>query len=154
MIETVKNIAAIIGCILSVLTLLGIIAKPLRVSLIGYIKSQAGKSETDRQLIEIHTMLQHHIDDDKVFKQRMEDSMSITLDFTEKQCRNLIKDKFYKYRSERKLPLYEKKTLLDIEDLYINRMHKNHWCQTLINEMNAWPIDYSGEDMDALEEED
>lgn len=153
MIETAKNIAAVIGCILSGITLLGVVVKPLRVDFVNYIKTQSGKSETDKQLTEIHKMLQNHISDDKIFKQCMEESMSITLDFTEKQCRNLIKEKFYKYRDSRTLPLYEKKTLLDIEDLYIKRLHKNHWGQTLINEMKKWSIDYSGEDMDALEEE-
>lgn len=79
--------------------------------------------------------------------------MDITFDFAEKQCRNLIKNIFYKYKEARTLPLYEKKTLLYIEDLYINRMHKNHWGQTLLNEMKTWKVDYSGEDMDTLEDE-
>lgn len=153
MIETAKNIAAVVGCVLSAITLSGIIFKPIRKQIVNYIKTQSGKSELEQKLENIQEMLQQHIDDDKVFKQRMDDSMAITLDFTEKQCRNLIKEKFYKYRDTRTLPLYEKKTLLDIEDLYIKRMHKNHWGQTLINEMKKWNIDYSGEDMDALEED-
>jgi hypothetical protein len=153
-IETVKNIAAVVGCVLSAITLSGIIFKPIRKQVVSYIRAQSGKSELEQKLEDIQEMLQQHIDDDKVFKQRMEESMDISLDFTEKQCRNLIKEKFYKYRDCRTLPLYEKKTLLDIEDLYIMRMHKNHWGQTLIAEMKTWPIDYSGEDMGVSEEED
>lgn len=153
MVEIIKNIAAVIGCILSGIALATAIIRPMRQSLVNWVVNKSGKSEIDERLSEIHRMLQDHIDDDRIFKQRMEESMAISLDFTEKQCRNLIKEKFYKYRDSRTLPLYEKKTLLDIEDLYITRLHKNHWGQTLINEMKKWPVDYTGEDMDALEEE-
>lgn len=151
MIEIVKNIATVVGCVISSITLISIIFKPLRTAITSFVKDKAGKPETDRQLAEIHNMLQHHIEDDKAFKNRMEESMAITFDFTEKQCRKEIKNIYYKYRDTKKLPIWEKKSLMDIEDLYINRMQKNHWGQTLINEMKKWDIDCSGEEIDILE---
>jgi hypothetical protein len=41
------------------------------------------------------------------------------------------------------LPLYEKKTLIMIEDLYINRLKGNSFAELLLDEMRDWEIDYS-----------
>ena len=151
--DFVKNIATVVGCILTCASLFTLICKPIRKSFVKFVQSHAGLSETDRELAEIKSMLQQKIDDDKTRDKEIKDALAITMEFTEKQCRNIIKNIFYHYKDEKTLPLYEKKTLLDIEELYIDRMHKNHWGQTLINEMKTWATDCSGDEMSVLEEE-
>lgn len=147
--ELVKNVAAIVGCISACIGLITLICKPLRKRLVGFVQRHAGSSE----ISEIKTMLQQKIDDDKVRDDEIKEALAITTEFTEKQCRNIIKNIFYHYKENKTLPLYERKTLMDIEELYIDRMHKNHWGQTLINEMKKWDTDCSGDDFEAGEEE-
>ena len=152
MIEGVKNVAAVVGCVLSCTSLLALIIKPVRKGVIDFIRNKAGRTETETQLSEILEMLQKHIEEDKLFRDKMECAMEITTDFTERQCRNIIKNIFYKYKDEKVLPLYEKKTLKDMEELYIKRMRKNHWGQLLIDEMNTWQVDCSSDEMDEIED--
>lgn len=152
MIEGVKDVAAVVGLILSSSSLLALIIKPVRTAIINFIRNKAGKTETEQQLSEIREMLQKHIEDDQRFRDKMEVAMEITTDFTERQCRNIIKNIFYKYKDGKVLPLYEKKTLKDMEDLYIRRMHKNHWGQLLIDEMNSWEVDCSSDDIEEIED--
>lgn len=147
--ELVKDIAAVVGCVSAVAGLITAICKPLRKRLVNFIKRQAGSSE----ITEIKTMLEQKIAEDKERDSEIKEALAITTEFTEKQCRNIIKNIFYHYKDTKTLPLYERKTLMDIEELYIDRMHKNHWGQTLINEMKKWNTDCSGDDFEAGEEE-
>ena len=42
---------------------------------------------------------------------------------------------------------------MDIEDLYINKLHKNHWGKTLLEEMATWDVDPSnGKTLDFADE--
>jgi len=153
MVELAKNVSAVLGCITACIGFIALICKPLRKIVVDFIRSKAGKSDTDKQLTEIRNMLQKHMEDDVLLKQKIQDALAITTDFTERQCRNIIKNIYYRYKGDRTLPLYEKKTLLDIEELYVKRMHKNHWGQTLLNEMKTWGTDCSDDEIEAMEEE-
>ena len=142
MVQLAKDISAVVGCCTACIGFVALVCRPLRKAVVDFIRSKAGKSETDKQLATIQGML---VD--------IQDTLGITIDFTERQCRNIIKNIYYHYKDTRTLPLYEKKTLLDIEELYINRMHKNHWGQTLLSEMKTWGTDCSDDEIETLEED-
>lgn len=142
MVELAKNISAVVGCCTACIGFVALICKPLRKGVVDFVRAKAGSSETDQKLATITGMLED-----------IQDALDITTDFTERQCRNIIKNIYYHYKDSRTLPLYEKKTLLDIEELYINRMHKNHWGQTLLTEMKSWGTDCTDDEIEALEEE-
>lgn len=40
------------------------------------------------------------------------------------------------------MPLHEKKTLMCVEDLYINKTHGNSFAKLLLDEMATWEVDY------------
>jgi|GEM_PF-2417337 len=141
--ETIRNVASVFGCVISGITLAGILIKPLRKRVQSYIKGVSNECETAQQLEEIKAMIAEQNRANEEFQTRIQENMDITIEFTEKQCRNILKVMFYKYRDTKVLPLYEKKTLLDLEDLYINKLHKNHWGKTLIDEMDTWEVDSS-----------
>lgn len=151
--EIVKNIATVIGCITGCIGLLTVLCRPLRKFLIEWVQRTSGKSKVESQLNEIKKILEQQAEDQKAFQDKVEASINITLEFTEKQCRSDIKEIFYAYRDSKKLPLYEKKSLMDIEDLYINKLHKNHWGKTLLEEMATWDVDPSnGKTLDFADE--
>lgn len=133
--ETIKNVAAILGAILSlgaVITLCSNTAK-------GYIAKALAKYKKEQDDESVHATLkrlEQKIDDIKL-------DNDITVDFTREQIRGIIKNMFYTHYDQKMLPLYEHKWLLKLEELYIDRLHSNSFAKELIKEMKKWPVDYS-----------
>lgn len=140
--EVVKNIAAVLGVILSAASVLTLCSKTVRNFIIRKFKKEKEKTDIQKSIAEIKEMLERHIEDEKEFKDNLAEMNEINLEFTKTQCRNIIKSIFYKYNDTKILPLYEKKTLMNVEDLYINRLHGNSFASLLLDEMKEWEVDY------------
>lgn len=167
-IETIKNIAAVLGCIVTLSGVLSAISKNVRLffnkifnkifniygekkdieNLKEYIDKnikslQEGISELSKNIQEFSKKQDEHLKtyEDKI--KNFESLMEIDTEFVRTQCRNIIKNMFYKYCKEEKLPLYEYKTLLKVEELYIVKCHGNSFAGDLIKRMKTWEIDYS-----------
>jgi len=143
--EVVKDIAAILGVILSAASILALVSKTARASIAKVFRKygDADKVEANTDMIaEIKSLLEKHIEEDKGFKESIVENNEINLEFTRTQCRNIIKNIFYRYNDTRVLPLYEKKTLMSIEELYVKRLHGNSFASLLLDEMREWDVDY------------
>ena len=140
--EVVKNIAAVIGVILSAASLVALLSKTIRSSLAKLFKKYGKEDEVSQSIAELKSMLEQHIEDEKEAKECCRQANEISIEFTKTQCRNIIKTIFYKYCDKKVLPLYEKKTLLSVEDLYVNKLKGNSFAALLIEEMSHWDIDY------------
>ena len=145
--EIVKNVAAILGAILSLASVITLFCRPIKAWLAQYLsKYQKEQADNDRnqQIQDTLARLEKSIKDIK-------EANDITVDYTREQIRGLIKEMFYEYYDEKVLPLHEHKWLLKLEDLYIRRLHGNSFASELIAEMKKWPVDYSkvreGEDL-------
>lgn len=57
------------------------------------------------------------------------------------QCRNQIKDIYYKYYKEKKIPLFERKSADLIFDLYHTGFGGNSYAKLLYDEICKWEID-------------
>lgn len=143
--EIVKNIAAILGLILSFFSVITLLSKNMRSFLSNTIRKYSNSSESETTISEIKQMLESHIKDDKSFKKEIQEVNEINLEFTKTQCRNNIKNIFYKYNDTKCLPLYEKKTLMSIEELYIGKLHCNSFAGFLLEEMKKWDVDYESD---------
>lgn len=133
--ETVKNIAAILGMILSLSAVITLCCKPIKI----YIANSFAKYKKEKDNESIRDTLLRL--EEKIDLIKLDND--ITLDFTKEQIRGIIKDMFFEYYDAKVLPLYEHKWLLKLEDLYVNRLHSNSFIKELIDEMKVWPIDYS-----------
>lgn len=140
--ETVKNIAAIIGVILSAASLIALCSKSIRSSLTKLFKKYGKEDEVSASIAEIKKMLEQHIEEENEMKINCMAANEISIEFVKTQCRNIIKTMFYKYRDTKILPLYEKKTLMNVEDLYVKKLKGNSYAALLIEEMSRWEIDY------------
>ena len=126
--ETVKNIAAILGAILS-------LAAVIKLYIANALKKY--QSEQDDKLKQ-NTL--------KATLKRIESKLDATVAYTTEACRGEIKNMFYKYIDNKTLPYYEKMHMLQIEDIYVNKLQKNHYTKGLIEEMKTWSVDYTGVD--------
>ena len=145
--ETIKNIAAILGAILSLASVITLFCRPIKTWLAQYLskyQKEQDDNERNQQIQDTLARLEKSI-------KEIKEANDITVDYTREQIRGLIKEMFYEYYDEKVLPLYEHKWLLKLEDLYIRRLHGNSFASELIAEMKKWPVDYSkvreGEDL-------
>lgn len=133
--ETVKNIAAILGAILSLAAVITLCCKPIKL----YIASALKKYQNEQDdKIKQNTL--------KATLKRIENKLDATVAYTTEACRGEIKNMFYKYIGNKTLPYYEKMHMIQIEDIYVNKLQKNHYTKGLIEEMKTWSVDYTGVD--------
>ena len=140
--EIIKDIAAIIGVILSAASLLALLSKTIRGAIVKLFKKYSNDDDVKKSIAEIKTMLEEHIEEEKEAKEKVVQANEISMEFIKTQCRNIIKSIFYKYNDVKVLPLYEKKTLMNVEDLYVKRLNGNSFAALLIEEMSHWDVDY------------
>ena len=133
--ETVKNIAAILGAILSLSAVITLCCKPIKLYIANALKKY--QSEQDDK-IKQNTL--------KATLKRIENKLDATVAYTTEACRGEIKNMFYRYMENKTLPYYEKMHMLQIEDIYVNKLQKNHYTKGLIEEMKTWSVDYTGVD--------
>ena len=133
--ETVKNIAAILGAILSLSAVITLCCKPIKLCIAKALKKY--QSEQDDK-IKQNTI--------KATLKRIESKLDATVAYTTEACSGEIKNMFYKYIDNKTLPYYEKMHMLQIEDIYVNKLQKNHYTKGLIEEMKTWSVDYTGVD--------
>ena len=133
--ETVKNIAAILGAILSLSAVITLCCKPIKLYIANALKKY--QSEQDDK-VKQNTL--------KATLKRIENKLDATVAYTTEACRGEIKNMFYKYIGNKTLPYYEKMHMIHIEDIYVNKLQKNHYTKGLIEEMKTWSVDYTGVD--------
>lgn len=133
--ETVKNIAAILGAILSLSAVITLCCKPIKLYIANALKKY--QNEQDDK-IKQNTL--------KATLKRIENKLDATVAYTTEACRGEIKNMFYRYMDNKTLPYYEKMHMLQIEDIYVNKLQKNHYTKGLIEEMKTWSVDYTGVD--------
>lgn len=133
--ETVKNIAAILGAILSLSAVITLCCKPIKLYIANALKKY--QNEQDDKLKQ-NTL--------KATLKRIENKLDATVAYTTEACRDEIKNMFYRYMDNKTLPYYEKMHMLQIEDIYVNKLQKNHYTKGLIEEMKTWSVDYTGVD--------
>ena len=147
----VEYIAAILGAIISAASVITLASKTARRVIAGFFKKYSKSDEVSDSIAEIKELLERHIDENKEFKESVAATNDIMMEFTRTQCRTIIKNIFYKYNDTKVLPLYEKKTLMCVEDLYINRLHGNSFAMLMLDEMSHWTIDYESSHPDEEE---
>lgn len=175
-IEIAKDIAAVLGCAVTLSGVLSALFKDVRIffnKIFNKIFNTYGEKKEIQTLKEYidenikvlkdsvekltETIENLSVKQDKHFQmyedkiQTLESLMDIDTEFVRTQCRNIIKNMFYKYCKDEKLPLYEYKTLLKVEELYVKKCQGNSFAGDLIKRMKTWEIDYSN--MIVLEED-
>lgn len=131
----IKDIASIFGCIISAITLLTLMSKGGRSFIQNLFKKNTEelKKENEAQNSDI---------------QAIEEKLKLILfkfealeEVSKQQCRDTIKTIYYKYHAEKKLPLYERRTVDKTYEIYTNIFNGNSYASLLYNEICKWEID-------------
>ena len=94
--ETVKNIAAILGAILSLSAVITLCCKPIKLYIANALKKY--QNEQDDK-VKQNTL--------KATLKRIESKLDATVAYTTEACRGEIKNMFYRYMDNKTLPYYE-----------------------------------------------
>ena len=133
--ETIKNIAAIVGCILSLISLITLCTKGGR----AFIKS-IFESNT-KELVEENGQQSRDIEEIKETLNGLAADVKNVRAVSIQQCRDVLKNIYYKYQAEKKIPLYERKTADKTFEIYHERFHENTYAALLYGEICKWEID-------------
>ena len=143
MLEIVKNTSAVLGCISISIGLICTISKTAR-NWVSNIFTKKKCEENQKAIITgLCTKLDEYIKSNEDFKNKITEDMDAQKEFSVDQCRNVIKDIFYKYCDLKKIPLYEFKVATSTFATYSERFHANHYIALLYAEMQKWDIDYT-----------
>lgn len=138
--EVIKNIAAIVGCLVSIITLLSICSKTGRAFITGLFK---------RNTMSLHEENMQQTKDIKEIQDTL-NQMMIKFGGLEEvsmqQCRNTIKNVYYRYYKTKKVPLYERKTVDKTYRIYRDVFHGNSYASLLYNEICKWEVEPSEND--------
>lgn len=145
--ETIKDIAVIIGCILSVISLICIFKK----SGCSLIKSIFKKSTLE--LSEINEKQTEDIEFIKEHVSNIKNDLDIVKESSKQQCRNIIKNIYYRYAKEKVIPLYERKTADYTYKIYNEGFHANSYVKLLYEEICKWEVKPSEKLLEEEEEE-
>ena len=133
--ETIKNIAAIIGCILSTISLITLCTKGGRAFIHGFFKRNTKEiqDENERQTSDIQQI--------KKTLDLMLSKFAGLEEVSMQQCRDTIKTIYYKYHKDKRIPLYERKTADRTYQIYTTIFHGNSYASLLYKEICKWEID-------------
>lgn len=138
--EVIKNIAAIVGCLVSIITLLSICSKTGRAFITGLFK---------RNTMTLHEENEQQTKDIKEIQDTL-NKMMVKFGGLEEvsmqQCRNTIKNVYYRYYKIKKVPLYERKTIDKTYRIYRDVFHGNSYASLLYNEICKWEVEPSESD--------
>ena len=144
--ETIKNVAAIIGCILSSISLITLCTKGGRAFVHGFFKRNTKEiqDENERQTSDIQQI--------KKTLDLMLSKFAGLEEVSMQQCRDTIKTIYYKYHKDKRIPLYERKTADRTYRIYTDIFHGNSYGALLYKEICKWEIDTTSH-QDLIDEE-
>lgn len=145
--ELIKDIAAVIGCIVSIITLLTLTTKGGRNFIIKLFKKHT------KELVETNAKQNEAIEKIDGSINTVLEKLDVLEEVSKQECRNIIKNIYYKYQASKKIPLYERKTADKTYELYHDILKGNSYIVLLYKEIIKWEI-VSVVERDIIEEED
>lgn len=147
--EVLKNIAAIIGLVLSVITLITACTKGGRLAIKSIFKKETKdiKDENEQQSKDIASI--------KKDVETILEKLGPIEEVSKQQCRNVLKNIYYKYYTHKKIPLYERKTADKTYKLYVEQLKGNSYATLLYDLICKWEVDtvsFKEQDQDAEED--
>lgn len=132
--ETIRNIAAILGLVATLIALFASLTKGGR-NLIKKIKLAL-----TTQVVEENKQQSQDISDIKDTVNSIAERLIAVEAVSKQSCRDTIKEIYYKYCERKKIPLFERKTVDTTWNIYHNYFNGNSYVSLLYEEITKWEI--------------
>lgn len=148
MIETIKDIAAVVGCASAVLALGMTLIKPMRIGFVNFIQSKAQTAEQQTQLDELRKQIEAlaekvsgYTAQEIIFRDEILESIKVLSSGMAMSLGNIIRNIYNTYKSEKKIPEKEFEVMDAIYKVYADGLHKNGVIKRMHEEVaNEWEI--------------
>lgn len=156
-VETIKNIGSIAGTVISCVTLVTLIVKPIRNKVIEFIKKHSGSSESDEKVKELResidklnsnmTILADGINEYMEKDAQAKKDIITRLDTLEEgncvMIGNHIRDIYIRYKESKHIPEKEFEAMSRLYKIYTEEYHGNGIIKRIYNEVTSdeWHID-------------
>lgn len=151
--EIVKDIAAVVGCVLSCISLLTICIKPLRCGLGSWFAKYADKTETakalddiKKELGEIRTQMAHNTQERSRQITDLRNQINAVIEFDKKNheaLKDMIRERivstYYTNLANKSLHFEEWETISELNASY-EGLGGNSFVKGLVKQMAAWDI--------------
>ena len=133
--DILRDLSIGLGIILSVISLFNLY--------LGFRKKWLKKfvEELTQDLIKINSQQDSDIKKIKEMIEQIPQDLELLKDAERQQIRNSIKNIYYKYVAEKRIPIYERKTADAMYILYSEGLHSNSFITLLYKEICKWEID-------------
>ena len=131
----ITNIGAVIGVVLSCITLITLLCKPLRNKIAGWIRKTSHMEETRAAADAARAMMQQLMaaEESKQAMLRLFKESQLSL------LRDSITDLYFKYLPKKEVPTYERKDMVKLFESY-RKLGGNSYVQTIYEEFMEWPV--------------
>ena len=133
--EIIKDIATVIGLILSAITLITLCCKPLRRKIGNVIRKASNMEETSAALEEVRAMMQQMVATQEVNQELMTHFQESQLSL----LRDSITRLYFKYLPDKQVPAYGRKDMVNLFESY-KRLGGNSYVKTIYEEFMDWPV--------------
>lgn len=148
MINIIKDIAAVVGCISAVLALGMTLIKPMRVRFAAFIQNKAQTAEQQNQLDELRRQIEALADkvsnytaQEVMFRDQILESIKVLNGGMAMSLGNIIRNIYNAYKAEKKIPEKEFEVMDAIYRVYADGLHKNGVIKRMHEEVaDEWEI--------------
>ena len=133
--QLLTNIAAVVGLISTFIGVVTLCSKHVRKFWHWLI------SNMNKDLKEENQVQNKNIEEIKDNILTLLTKVNVLEDEAMQNCREVIKNIYYRYCKEKKIPLYERKTADKVYELYTYKFHGNSYIELLYGEICKWEID-------------
>ena len=153
MIEVIKNIAAVVGCVLSCISLLTVIVKPMRQKVINWVAEVADKPETVNAINELRNQIgtmqlqiEQNAEERRQQIANLKDQIESIIQFDRKNheaLKDMIRERivsvYYANLEHKTLHFEEWETVSELNSSY-EELGGNSFVKGLVKQMAMWDI--------------
>lgn len=140
--EIVKDIEAIIGLLLSLASIIALCTKKGREIIRRIVtKNTADLQDAYRQHSKDIADIKQSLISLNVKVDNITQNYDSIKEVMMQDCRNIIKNIYYKYHTDKCIPLYERKTADITYNIYHDKFNGNSYIKLLYTEICKWEID-------------
>lgn len=146
MTEVIRTIGGVAGSIISVITLLTLIVKPMRDGFRRWVYQIAAQSDdhvSKNDMLEIKGILKHQSEQNEQILCELEDTkndMAILKDSTRSTMKNMISSIYNTGRATKKISVNDRESLVHLYETY-HALGGNNYTTLIYQEMLEWDVE-------------
>lgn len=134
-VNVIKDAGSIVGTILSSITLLTIVVKPVRNCVVHFVDRLSGRPDLEAKIDLLAESLQQHFEESREFNQAIVRDLDALKDSDGKILGNTIRSIYNTYKDTKQMPEKEFEMMQKLYMTYSTVLHQNGIIEKIYNEV-------------------